>query len=137
MNITDRLLDAQKYAMSIRPQVGGFPVIAEVLRRAGVRTNKWTLPSCQSIYYLIDGIVVQQGTPLVTGTEEIVEFNRNGLIAAIRADQQGLSTFPEFLSAAWKAGVVWYEVDLIARRVTYIGATGETYYEDYPAAHLE
>ncbi len=29
--ITSKLTDAQKHAMSIRPKVGGFPVLAEVL----------------------------------------------------------------------------------------------------------
>jgi len=39
-------------AMTIRPKVGGFPVLAEVLKRAGVKRNYWTLPSCQSIFVM-------------------------------------------------------------------------------------
>lgn len=35
----EKLAEAQKYAMSIRPSVGGFPVLAEVLRQAGVQTQ--------------------------------------------------------------------------------------------------
>ena len=46
----DQLLEAQKLAMSIRPKVGGFPELAEVLRQAGVLMNRWTLPACQSIF---------------------------------------------------------------------------------------
>ena len=48
INITNKLIEAQKYAMSIRPKTGGFPVLAEVLRQAGVQMNRWSLPSCQS-----------------------------------------------------------------------------------------
>jgi hypothetical protein len=36
-NIVDKLIKAQKHAMSISPPIGGFPVLAEVLRRAGVK----------------------------------------------------------------------------------------------------
>ena len=36
-DLTNKLIEAQKYAMSIRPQIGGFPVLAEVLRQAGVQ----------------------------------------------------------------------------------------------------
>ena len=46
----ENLLKAQQFAMSIRPKVGGFPYLAEALRKAGVTRNIWNLPSCQSIY---------------------------------------------------------------------------------------
>lgn len=131
--ITDKLIAAQKQAMAIRPKVGGFPVLAEVLRQAGVKTNRWALPSCQSVFLLEEGAVVQQGTPLVTGTHEIAKFNREALITAIRTDQNGLSTFSEFLLAAWQAGVTGYEVDFSIRKVNYFGAAGEIYTEEYPA----
>lgn len=132
----EKLLEAQTLAMSVRPKVGGFPVLAEVLRRAGVEKNHWSLPSCQSIYRLKTGSVVQQGTPLVSGTHEIPEFDRAKLITAIRIDQEGRGTFPEFLQAAWSAGVVGYDVDFSARTVTYFGARGESYSEVYPAVDL-
>lgn len=135
-NPIKNLMEAQKYAMSIRPQVGGFPVLAEVLRRAGAKMNRWHLPSCQSIYFMNDGNVVQQSTPLVTGTYEVPQFNREALIAAIRADQEGKSTFPEFLQATWNAGVVSYDADFINRVVTYYGVNGESYAENYPMVEI-
>ena len=135
--ITEKLMEAQKYAMSIRPKVGGFPVLAEVLRQAGVQMNRWSLPSCQSVYLMKEGAVVQQGAPLVTGTHDIPNFDRKALIAAIRTDQEGRSTFPEFLQAAWKAGVIGYDADFIGRKVIYYGATGESYLEEYPAVDLK
>ena len=64
-------------------------------------------------------------------------FDRAALIAALRTDQAGNSTFPEFLAASWRAGVVRYEVDFIGRAVTYYGANGEEYVEQYPAVTVE
>ena len=135
--IVDKLTKAQQYAISIRPKTGGFPVLAEVLRQAGVKINRWFLPSCQSIYLTEDGAVVQQGIPIIEGTHEIPKFEREALIGAIRSDQEGLCSFPEFLHASWKAGVIEYEVDFITRKVTYYGANGESYLEEYPAMEIK
>lgn len=136
MSLIDTLTEAQTHAMSVRPKIGGFPVLAEVLRRAGVKKNLWSLPSCQSIYIMEKGNVVQQGTPLLTGTFVIPEFDRTALVTAIRTDQAGQSTFPEFLDATWKAGVIGYEVDFEKRHVNYFGANGESYLEEYPAVEV-
>lgn len=125
---------AQQRAMAGRPKVGGFPYLAETLRSAGVTRNLWSLPSCQSLYLTEQGPVVMQGTPLITGIADVPKFDREALVAALRTDQAGQSTFPEFLTAAWKAGVVSYDVDFIARTVTYYGSAGESYVEPYPAA---
>lgn len=135
--LIEKLTEAQKYALTIRPKVGGFPVLAEVLRQAGVQKNRWFLPSCEAIYSMKEGSVVQQGTPLVSGTHEIAKFNREALITALRTDQEGRSTFPEFLQAAWKAGVVGYDVDFSGRKVIYYGAEGESYLEEYPAVEVK
>jgi uncharacterized protein YbcV (DUF1398 family) len=83
--------------MGIRLKVGGFPILAEVLRQAGVRRNIWNLASTESLY---------------------------------------LTTFPEFLAASWKAGVVRYVVDFEARNLTYYGCRGESYVEAYPGVNL-
>lgn len=130
----EKLEAAFQRAMEGRPKVGGFPYLAETLRRAGVTRNLWSLPSCQSLYLTGDGPVVVQGAPLVTGMVDVPPFDRDALIAALRRDQAGESTFPEFLTAAWRAGVVRYDVDFIGRTVTYLGALGESYVESYPAA---
>lgn len=132
----ENLQAAQKKAMSIRPKIGGFPVLAEVLRQAGVRRNEWFLPGAQSIYFTNDGAVVQQGAPLITGIAAVPAFDREALIRALRADQNGESSFPEFLRATWNAGVIRYTADFDARNVTYYGAENETYVEAYPEAHV-
>ena len=102
---------AFKRAMEIRPKVGGFPYLAETLRLAGVTRNLWFLPACQSLYLTELGPVVTVGTPLTSGTVDVPPFDREALITALRTDQAGNSTFPEFLAALWRAGVVRYDVD--------------------------
>jgi uncharacterized protein YbcV (DUF1398 family) len=132
----ENLQAAQQRAMAGRPKVGGFPYLAETLRRAGVTRNVWFLPACQSLYLTADGPVVTQGTPLVSGAVDVPPFNREALITALRTDQAGNSTFPEFLAASWRAGVVRYDVDFTARTVAYYGCQGEQYIEEYPAVNL-
>ena len=132
----ENLKSAQQRAMAGRPTVGGFPYLAEVLRSAGVKRNHWSLPSCQSLYLTEQGSVAMLGAPLITDIADVPQFDRDALIAALRIDQAGQSTFPEFLMAAWKAGVVSYEVDFLARTVTYFGSAGERYVEPYPAVEI-
>ncbi|MGD0966101.1 MAG: DUF1398 family protein [Candidatus Acidiferrales bacterium] len=128
----EKLHAALQKAVASRPKVGGFPYLAETLRRAGVTRNFWILPACQSLYLTQDGAVITIGTPLVSGTVDVPRFNREALIAALRTDQAGKSTFPEFLAASWRAGVVRYDVDFTTRQCTYYGSHGEEYIESYP-----
>jgi uncharacterized protein YbcV (DUF1398 family) len=130
------LEEALKRAMATRPETGGFPYLAETLRRAGVTRNIWFLPACASIYLTSNGPVASQGEPLASGMMDVPLFNREALIAALRIDQAGESTFPEFLAASWRAGVVRYEVDFADRTVTYYGCNGEIYVESYPGVDL-
>jgi uncharacterized protein YbcV (DUF1398 family) len=129
----ESLQAALERAFADRPKVGGFPYLAETLRRAGVTRNIWSLPSCQSLYLTADGSIVSQMQPLVSGTVDVPPFDRAALIKALRTDQAGNSTFPEFLEASWRAGVVRYDVDFMARTVAYYGCGGEVYVEEYPA----
>jgi uncharacterized protein YbcV (DUF1398 family) len=133
----ENLQAAQQRAMAGRPKVGGFPYLAETLRRAGVTHNVWSLPACQSLHLTADGPVLTQGTPLVSGTVDVPPFDRERLITALRTDQAGNSTFPEFLAAAWRAGVIRYDVDFAARNVAYFGCNGEEYIEHYPAVEIK
>lgn len=132
----ENLQSAMRKATAGRPKVGGFPYLAEILRRAGVKRNIWFLPSCESVYLTADGQIVDQGTPLVSGMVDIPRFDSDALIAALRKDQAGESTFPEFLSASWRAGVLRYEVDFLERTVSHYGCNDEEYIESYPAVQV-
>jgi uncharacterized protein YbcV (DUF1398 family) len=101
-----------------------------------VKRNLLYLPSCQSVYLTNQGPVTTLDAPLVSGTTDIPAFDRGALIRALRTDQAGESTFPEFLVASWHTGVVRYDVDFDARTVTYYGCNGEEYVEGYPPANL-
>ena len=132
----ENLMEALKRAEKIRPRVGGFPYLAEVMRQAGVTRNVWSLPGCQSVFLTQHGPVVMQGKPLVEGVADVPAFDERALIHALRVDQAGESTFPEFLDASWRAGVVRYDVDLEARTVAYQGCNGEQYIEAYPSVSI-
>jgi uncharacterized protein YbcV (DUF1398 family) len=110
--------------------------LAETLRQAGVTRNIWSLPACQSLYLTELGPVVTIGAPLASGTVDVPPFDRDALIPALRTDQAGNSPFPEFLVAAWRFGVVRYDVDFAARTVAYYGCNGEEYIEGCPTVDL-
>ena len=129
--------NAIAYAEKIRPKVGGFPYLAEVLRQAGVARNYWYLPSCQSTFITADGPVTMQGEPLATGLVDVPAFEQEALICALRADQAGETTFREFLLGSWHAGVVYYDVNFDARTVSYYGVAGEVYVEAYPQVSIQ
>ncbi len=133
----ENLIKAQQFAMSICPKIGGFPYLAEALRKAGITRNIWNLPSCQSIYLTSYGSVVNQGAPLIKALVDVPRFDRTALIKALKADQSGFSSFPEFLKAAWEAGVVSYTVDFEKRLVTYYGVLGESYAENYQIVEID
>jgi len=133
----ENLQHAFAKAMANRPRVGGFPYLAECLRRSGVTRNLWHLPSCQSLYLTHLGPVAMPGTPLASGPVDVPVFDREALISALRTDQAGESPFPEFLAASWRAGVVSYDVDFATRTVAYYGSNGEVYIEEYPAVEVD
>jgi uncharacterized protein YbcV (DUF1398 family) len=136
-NAISNLQAAQQRAMAGRPKAGGFPYLAETLRRAGVTHNVWFLPACESLYLTHEGPVVVQDAPLVDGAVDVPRFDQQALLMALRRDQAGNSTFPEFLAASWRAGVIRYEVDFAERVVTYYGCNGESYLEQYPAVEVQ
>lgn len=136
-NAVHNLNTAMQRTTAIRPKVGGFPYLAECLRQAGVVRNIWSLPGCQSLFLTGKGPVVMQGSPLVSGAVDVPSFDQEALVTALRTDQAGESTFPELLQAAWRAGIVRYDVDFAARTVTYLGCNGEEYTEAYPAVQID
>ena len=128
---------AQREATARRPAKQGFPYFAETLRRAGIRTNTCWLPAMQSLYETDLGAVLDPGVPLIDTMSEVPAFDAAALVDALRADQAGLTTFPEFAMAAWQAGVLRYVVDFDHRTCTYFGLADQSYLERYPAVLAE
>jgi uncharacterized protein YbcV (DUF1398 family) len=67
---------------------------------------------------------------------EVPSFDREAVIRALRVDQAGDTTFPEFLTAIWLAGVTRFVVDTDQRAVTYSGVDGSAYIETYPPVEI-
>ncbi len=133
-NATQLVDQALAQAAAGRPPVGGFPHFAEGLRRGGIRRNRWYVPAALSLYETEAGPVVKQGDSLIDAATAVADFDGDAVVAAIRSDQAGDSTFPEFLAAIWAAGVFEYEVDFEGRTCTYFGADrAERYVEAYTA----
>ncbi|MFG2826244.1 DUF1398 family protein [Streptomyces sp. NPDC048434] len=129
---TDTLEAALERAAAVRPQVGGFPYLAEALRQAGITTYRHTVASATNLFLTGTGPVINQATPLCNGMTDVAPFDAEAVVTALRTDQAGKSSYPEFTRALWAAGVVDYTVDLAERSCTYRGATGENYVEFYP-----
>ncbi|MFJ8098592.1 DUF1398 family protein [Streptomyces griseofuscus] len=131
-----RLQAAMERGAAARPKAGGFPYLAESLRQAGVTHCRMAVPANAFLYLTEHGDVVVQGEPLVTGFALAPRFDEAALVAALRADQAGETTFPAFVRACWDAGIAWYDVDTAARTCTYYGSDGDSYTEVYPFVTL-
>ncbi|MET8752214.1 DUF1398 family protein [Streptomyces sp. NPDC004667] len=132
----ENLKAALERAAAVRPRVGGFPYLAEALRQAGVSAVRCTVPAGISVYITDAGPVVTRTTPILEGMADIAPWDEEALTAAIRADQAGRTSYPEFIDGCWNAGVLHYEVDLNARTCTYNGALGDAYTESYPSVSI-
>ena len=135
-SIIDVVAAASARGMAVRPKVGGFPYLAESLRQAGVVKYYFDVTSMTVVYVTDRGDVLQPGSLPRSEKAVIPPYDETALIDAIRTDQRGESTFPEFIEASLRAGVIRYEVDSVVRTCTYFGARGERYVEDYPAVEL-
>lgn len=133
MSLIDAITSAQVRAAANRPKAGGFPYLAEELRLAGVTRIEVTVPSWTTVLTTPAGSILQQGEPMVAGNVEVPPFDRQGFVAALKADQAGQISFPMWMEATWASGVVWYSVDLGARTCTYRSPAGDTYVEEYAA----
>ncbi|MDR2832905.1 MAG: DUF1398 family protein [Streptococcaceae bacterium] len=137
MTTIQKLQAAFQKTEQIRPKVGGFPVLAAVLKEAGAKKNIWQLPSGQSIFIMNDGnSVVIQNEPLIKGMKDVPIYNEENFLKILRADQNGETTFPEFLMNTWLSGVIRYTVDFDNHLVTYYGVNGEEYSENYPEVEI-
>lgn len=135
-NLIDTVTAATAYGMSVRPKVGGFPYLAEAMRQAGIVKNYFDVTSATMVFVTAEGAVIRPGALIRHEPTVISRYDERALIDAIRADQRGETTFPEFVEATFAAGVFRYEVDTAARTCTYFGAHGEQYVEEYPAVVL-
>ena len=134
--LIDTVTAATAFGAAVRPKVGGFPYLAEAMRQAGITRNYFDVPSMSMVFVTAKGAVLRPGALLHTDPVVVPPFDKAALIAALRADQRGETTFPQFVEASFSAGIIRYEVDTTERTCTYYGCFGETYVEQYDAVEL-
>lgn len=132
----ENILNAYKWALANRPRVNGYPFLAEALRQAGVSRYVCHLPSCQCLYYTDMGVIAAHGDYLISSMTAVPKFNQEAFVKILRNSQRGEITFTDFLRGTWESGVTYYEADLMKRTVTYFGAKGESYMEEYPSVTI-
>jgi len=136
-NLVETVQQAQRRGAAARPRVNGFPYYAEALRVAGITAVETSVATGGSIYHLADGAVAQTSDPIAGSVSAVPDWDEAALIAAIRADQAGQTTFADFLADSWKAGVIRFRVDLTDHTCTYFGAAGHRYVEAFPTVALD
>jgi Protein of unknown function (DUF1398) len=133
----ENLETAFQRAMAIRLKVGGSRTWPRPCDWQALRAISGSFARMSELVF--DGIWAGRDDwySLASGAVDVPVFNREALIAALRTDHAGNSTFPEFLAASRRAGVVRYDVDFAARTVAYYGVNGEEHIEAYPAVEVD
>lgn len=114
------------------PTEGGYPGLVKKLIAIGVQSYTVDVATATTLYRFAEGQhVLHPGNETALPIAD--QFQQEAFIAALRATQQGQTTYPEFLADIAKAGVRFYEATFVGehKRVTYIGTRG-VYEEEIP-----
>lgn len=109
-----------------------FPEVVHALRAVGVERYHSDLSRAERTYYLPNGESEVTATHKVMA-EPAKAFAPQAVKAALIAIQKQEISYPEFCDRIARAGCVEYIVSLTGGRTTYIGRTGDTYVEHFPA----
>lgn len=110
-----------------------FPQVVQKLMAAGVERYHADLCRGEKAYYMPDGESVITPSAALKG-RPARNFSEAGVEAAVRAIQQGKTSYIEFCDQIFAAGCVGYFVSIAGRRAVYYGRTCETYVEPFPQA---
>jgi len=120
--IFDQIMDAYKTAKN-------YPALAAALIEIGIESYTVDVATGTMLYRMGFGNNLMH--PSHDGVRAIAEhFDEAKVIRAIRDNQQGKTTYPQFMDGIAAAGVRFYEATLHGenKRVTYIGSVG--FYEE-------
>lgn len=108
-----------------------FPEVVRILTAEGVESYRADLVRWEETFYLPDGTthVEKIDFPAADIAED---FCASGVVAAIRASQEGKSKYHEFLTRVMNAGTASYAVFLTGKRCIYFGRKGEFHVEEFP-----
>jgi uncharacterized protein YbcV (DUF1398 family) len=109
-----------------------YPVLARMLREAGIRRYEVDVPSHTAVYQGVGEPLTIKGPEIATPGAAAAPFHREGLREVILANQRKEIDYDKFLERIWRSGVTRYDVDLEARTITYRGQGGEAYEERIP-----
>lgn len=125
MSVEEKLKTAYATAKS-------YPELAAKLIDSGILSYTVEVAAGLMLYRLADGETIFHDSDIEPKVIA-ARFNTEQVIKAIRDNQQGKSTFPEFMDAIAAAGVRFYEATLNGdqKRVTYMGSGG-FYQEEIP-----
>ena len=108
-----------------------FPEVVRILTAEGVESYRADLVRREETFYLPDGAThVEKIDFPAAGIAE--DFSASGVVAAIRASQEGKSKYHEFLTRVMHAGTASYAVFLTGKRCIYFGRKGEFHVEEFP-----
>ena len=110
-----------------------FPEVLKTLSSEGIESYHMDYLRGESRYYSQNGesflIKLEHTFPAVAE-----EFFPEGVVAAIRRSQAGLSKYPDFIRESAAAGCAYYVVYLNGKKVRYFGRDGGEHVEHFPGA---
>ena len=109
-----------------------FPEVVRRLAEAGVESYSADMRRSERIFFMPDGRSRCVASRLSHEAAAPV-FSPAGVKAAIADIQQQRIAYPAFCERILAAGCCAYVVTLLGRRAVYMGRTGETYVEPFPA----
>ncbi len=113
-----------------------YPQFAYLLNQSGIQKYRVELPTHVITYYgnREDQVWSVGGEAIADAAQSPHSFDEAGVVAALRANQEGRTDFKTFLQQIWLSGITYYDADLQGRIVTYYGADGQFYAEHFPLA---
>lgn len=112
--------------------VMSFPEVLQHLAEVGVESYSADLRRSERIFFLPDGRSRSFASRL-SHASVAEKFAPEGVKAAITDIQQQRIDYAAFCDRIVAAGCCAYVVSLLGRRAVYMGRTGETYVEHFPA----
>ena len=109
-----------------------YPQFVDRLAEAGLLYYTVDVASHQVLYYGSGGEVHMEQGPAVSAVPP-GKFNEEAIQSAITSAQKELIAYPVFLQKIYEAGISFYEVALLKRKIEYKGAV-ESYKEMIPSS---
>lgn len=109
-----------------------FPEVLGRLINVGVESYSADYRNQSTTYYFSnnEAITISMKFP---GLVISKEFNKEGVVLAIRSAQSHMLKYPEFINLTMSAGCVGYMVWITGRHVSYFGRQGEILIEHFPS----